>query len=110
VDLRHQRVAAVIERLRGRMHDAAVGDRLRLVRAHAGELGDVVAGRERLFAGAAQDDAAQAVVGRQAAHRIAQALPHLARERIELVGTVEHDGGDRTVALDQDEIIHPSSP
>jgi len=40
----------------------AVGDRLRLVGALGCELADVVAGRERPFARAAQNDAAQVLI------------------------------------------------
>ncbi len=78
VDLRDQRMAAGGERRRRCVHHVAVLDRLRLVRALGGELADVVAGRERLLAGAAHDDAAQVVVGGKRADRLAQMLPHRA--------------------------------
>ena len=59
VDLRDQRMAAARERIARCVHDAAVLDRLRLVRALGRELADVVARRERFLAGAAHDHAAQ---------------------------------------------------
>jgi hypothetical protein len=90
------------------MHDAAVIDRLRLVRAFGRELRDVVPGRKRPLAGAAHDHAAHAVVGRQRGDRFAQHPPHRLGERIELVGPVEDDRRDRSVPLERNEFVHPA--
>ena len=38
--------------------------------------------------------------------RFAELLPHGARQRVQLVGPIEHDGRDRAVALDEDRIGH----
>ena len=91
---------------RGGVHDAAVVDRLRLVAALGREFRDVVAGRERLLAGAAQDHAAQAVVGGQRVDGRAQRVPHRFRQRVELFGAVQHDRRDRPVAVDCYQIAH----
>ena len=56
------------------MHRGAVVARLRPVRSLARELADVVAGRERLLAGTAQDQAAQRVVGRERVERTAESV------------------------------------
>ena len=106
VDLRHQRMPAIGERLGGRVHVCAVVDRLRLVGALGGELGDVVAGRERLVARAAEHDAAQRVVGREPARPFRRARCHIgARQRVQLVGAIQHDGGDGAVAVDSIRIV-----
>ncbi len=68
VDLRDQRVAAGGQRVRRGVHGGAVCDGLCLVGALGREFADVVAGGKRPLAGAADDDAANAVVGRRA-HR-----------------------------------------
>ena len=94
VDLRDQRMAARGERLGGRAHHRAVGDGLRLVRALAREFTDVVPGRKRFLACAAQDDAADVAVRGQRAYRQPQVMPHRFGQRVELVGAVEHDRCD----------------
>ncbi len=70
------------------------------------ELADVVAGRERPLAGTAQHDAAQRVVGRQRGDRGPRARHIVARQRVELLRTVEDDGRDRPVARHVDRFAH----
>ncbi len=88
------------------MHDFAVLDRLLLVRALVRKLGNVVARRKRFFAGTAEDHATQRVVRRQLLDRFAERRPHAARQRIQLVRSIEHDGRNCAVALDVNQVTH----
>ncbi len=75
---------------------------------HAGDLAaiearalhaDVVSGREGFVAGTAQHDATHIVVGRERHDCLAELVPHGSRQCVELARTVEHHGGDGTVAF-----------
>src|SRR6185437_15483719 len=98
LDERHQRMAAGDESAQRAVHDLAIGARLIGVRALRGELADVVAGAERLAAGAAQDDAAYRFVGIEPPHRLAEELPQWLRHRVELRRTIDRQRDDAAVA------------
>jgi hypothetical protein len=77
-------------------------------RRGAGQLGDVGARGERLLV-AAEDDAPHQVVAVELLQRGDELLHQLVRERVQRVGPVERDNGDRPVALAEDEVTHSSS-
>ena len=91
------------------VHVRSIGARLLDVGALGLELGDVVARGEGLVTGAAHHDAAHGVVGGERGDRFAQAPPHGSGERVQLLGAIEHDGGDGPVALEQNGVGHASS-
>src|SRR5207253_2931089 len=83
----------------------AVCARLLDVRALAREFGDVVAGGERLRAGAAQDDAADVLARGKRDEDLAQPLPHRPGQRVELLRAIQDDGNHVTALLDEDRFV-----
>src|SRR5262245_51387824 len=63
LDERHRRMPAAPDRLHRLVDEVAIGFRLLRIGALRGELGNVRAGGERLFAGTAQHDTTEALVG-----------------------------------------------
>jgi hypothetical protein len=92
--------------MRSIVHRGAIDDRLCLVRALGRELGDIVAWRERFLAGTMDDDAAKIVIGRKGADRLAQPSPHSECQRVELLGTIEHNRGDCAFAGHRNRFAH----
>src|SRR3990167_2142840 len=84
--VRGSRLRVVLERGRG-------------VLAVLRELGDVRAGRERLGAGAAEDDRADRVVLGEPLDRARELGPHREADRVAHLRPVEYDRGDRAVVL-----------
>ena len=100
VNLRDQRMPAGGERAGRRVHDAAVVDRLRLVAALRSRIPRCRCRartpsrpRRARSRSAASSSADSASIGG------AQRVPHRLRQRVELLGAVQHDGRDRTVAV-----------
>jgi hypothetical protein len=67
---------------------------------------DVAAGRERLLAGAGDDDASDRRVGDGRGHRRVQLGGQLTVERVELVGAVEREDRDAVDGLGEQVVRH----
>src|SRR5688572_25486789 len=81
------------------------GQVLRLERLHLRQLVDVGAGHEGLVAGAGHDQAAHGRVGLELVEGGRELAQRALVERVEHLGSIDRDGRDLTVALDEQRLV-----
>ena len=100
VNHRDRRLERALDRVQHAVEEVVIlGDRAAL-RARFVEFRDVGAGGERLGAGAAERDAAHLAIGVEARHRLRDAAPHRAVDRVAPLRIVENDPADARLLLD----------
>src|SRR2546422_11314604 len=100
VNHRDRRLGRALDRVQHAVEEVVIlGDRAALG-ARFVEFRDVGAGGERLGAGAAERDAAHFAIGVEARHRLRDAAPHGAVDRVAPLRIVENDPADARLLLD----------
>jgi len=100
------RMLAVPDGLHGFLDQGSVSPCLLAIRAVRREFGDIGTRREGLFAGSAQDNAAQRLIRGKLLHRLSHPQPQLPAERVQLVRAVENNRCDVFFPPGQENVAH----